>query len=187
MAHKALPVSVALGAAFSLYLKIGCFHPLVKFASPEEGPLGDEREEMVHIAEEEAIVEEEEEEDELKDEVQSQSSASSEDYIIILPECFDTSRPLGDSMYSSALSQPGLERGIEGGEPGVEAGQEPVEAGEGPPGGENQPQGHSINDILMTSQTLDTVPLTPEVVGPPPRLPRYHPHSPQLGCSSEVE
>ena len=27
------------------------------------------------------------------------SSASSEDYIIILPDCFDTSRPLGDSMY----------------------------------------------------------------------------------------
>ncbi|XP_017287702.1 next to BRCA1 gene 1 protein isoform X2 [Kryptolebias marmoratus] len=35
------------------------------------------------------------------------SSSSSEDYIIILPDCFDTSRPLGDSMYSSALSQPG--------------------------------------------------------------------------------
>lgn len=148
----------------------------MKFASPEEGPLGDEREEMVHISEEEAIVEEEEEEeeDELKDEVQSQSSASSEDYIIILPECFDTSRPLGDSMYSSALSQPGLERGAEG-EPGIEAGQEPVEAGETPPGGETQPQGYSINDILMTSQTLDTVPLTPEVVGPPPRLPRNPP------------
>ncbi|XP_014402700.1 PREDICTED: next to BRCA1 gene 1 protein isoform X3 [Myotis brandtii] len=148
----------------------------MKFASPEEGPLGDEREEMVHISEEEAIVEEEEEdeEDELKDEVQSQSSASSEDYIIILPECFDTSRPLGDSMYSSALSQPGLERGAEG-EPGIEAGQEPVEAGETPPGGETQPQGYSINDILMTSQTLDTVPLTPEVVGPPPRLPRSPP------------
>ncbi|KAM9747956.1 next to BRCA1 gene 1 protein isoform 5-T6 [Dama dama] len=143
----------------------------LKFASPEEGPLADEREEIVQIAEEEAAVEEE---DELKDEVQSQSSASSEDYIIILPECFDTSRPLGDSMYSSALSQPGLERGAEG-EPGIEAGQEPVEAGERPPGGENQPQGHSINDILMTSQTLDTVPLTPEVVGPPPQLPRSPP------------
>ncbi|OWK14956.1 NBR1 [Cervus elaphus hippelaphus] len=143
----------------------------MKFASPEEGPLADEREEIVQIAEEEAAVEEE---DELKDEVRSQSSASSEDYIIILPECFDTSRPLGDSMYSSALSQPGLERGAEG-EPGIEAGQEPVEAGERPPGGENQPQGHSINDILMTSQTLDTVPLTPEVVGPPPQLPRSPP------------
>lgn len=73
-------------------------------------------------------------------------------------------------MYSSALSQPGLERGAEG-EPGVEAGERVA-------GGENQPQGQSINDILMTSQTLDTVPLTPEVVGPPPQLPRYHPHPP---------
>ncbi|XP_029068361.1 next to BRCA1 gene 1 protein isoform X2 [Monodon monoceros] len=151
----------------------------LKFAPPEEGPLGDEREEIVRIVEEEAVMEEEEEE-ELRDEVQSQSSASSEDYIIILPECFDTSRPLGDSMYSSALSQPGLERGAEG-EPGVEAGQEPVEAGERPPGGENQPQGHSINDILMTSQTLDTVPLTPEVVGPSPRLPRSPPYAQHHG------
>nr|XP_011723320.1 next to BRCA1 gene 1 protein isoform X3 [Macaca nemestrina] len=149
----------------------------VKFALPEEGPLGDEREEIVHITEEEAVMEEEEEEEEeeeLKDEVQSQSSASSEDYIIILPECFDTSRPLGDSMYSSALSQPGLERGAEG-EPGVEAGQEPAEAGERLPGGENQPQEHSISDILMSSQTLETVPLIPEVVELPPPLPRSPP------------
>uniref|UniRef100_A0A8B9WL69 NBR1 autophagy cargo receptor n=1 Tax=Bos mutus grunniens TaxID=30521 RepID=A0A8B9WL69_BOSMU len=151
--------------------------PQMKFASPEEGPLADEREEIVQIAEEEAVVEEE---DELKDEVRSQSSASSEDYIIILPECFDTSRPLGDSMYSSALSQPGLERGAEG-EPGIEAGQEPVEAGERPPGGDNQPQGHNINDILMTSQTLDTVPLTPEVVGLPPQLPRSPPSAQHHG------
>ncbi|XP_010592789.1 next to BRCA1 gene 1 protein isoform X1 [Loxodonta africana] len=142
----------------------------MKSASSEgEGQLGDEREEIVRIAEEEVV-----EEDELKDEVQSQSSASSEDYIIILPECFDTSRPLGDSMYSSALSQPGLERGAEG-EPGVEAGQEPAEAGERLPGGENQLQRHSISDILMTSQTLEAVPLTPEVVGPPPVLPRSPP------------
>lgn len=141
----------------------------MKPALPEEGPLGDDREEIVHIAEEEAM-----EEDELNDEVQSQSSSSSEDYIIILPECFDTSRPLGDSMYSSALSQPGLERGTEG-ELGVEAGQEPIEDGEGSAREENRPQEHSINDILMTSQTLDTVPLTPEVIGPPPQLPRYHP------------
>ncbi|XP_078230518.1 next to BRCA1 gene 1 protein isoform X8 [Callithrix jacchus] len=149
--------------------------PVVKFALPEEGPLGDEREEIVHITEEKVVEEEEEEEeDELKDEVQSQSSASSEDYIIILPECFDTSRPLGDSMYSSALSQPGLERGAEG-EPGVEAGQEPAEAGERLPGGENQPQEHSINDILMTSQTLETVPLIPEVVELPSPLPRSPP------------
>lgn len=134
----------------------------MKLALPEEGLLGDEKEEIVHIAEEE--VGEEEEEDELQDEVQSQSSASSEDYIIILPECFDTSRPLGDSMYSSALSQPGLERGAEG-----EAG---VEGGKTLPEEENQPQEHPITDILMTSQTLETVPLIPEVVGLPPPLPR---------------
>ncbi|XP_075850703.1 next to BRCA1 gene 1 protein isoform X2 [Microcebus murinus] len=148
----------------------------MKFALSEEGPPEDEREEIVHIAEEEVVMEEEEEEeeDELKDEVKSQSSASSEDYIIILPECFDTSRPLGDSMYSSALSQPGLERGAEA-EPGVEAGPEPAEAGERLPRGENQPQEHSISDILMTSQTLETVPLIPEVVGLPPPLPRSPP------------
>ncbi|XP_028712721.1 next to BRCA1 gene 1 protein isoform X4 [Peromyscus leucopus] len=138
----------------------------LKFALPEEGPLGDEREEIVHIAEEE--------EEELQDEVESQSSASSEDYIIILPECFDTSRPLGDSMYSSALSQPGLERGAEG-QPGIEAGQEPAEALERLPEGESQPQEQSISDILTTSQTLDTVPLVPEVVGLPPPLSRSSP------------
>ncbi|XP_006901792.1 PREDICTED: next to BRCA1 gene 1 protein [Elephantulus edwardii] len=141
----------------------------VRRALPE-GPRGDEREEIIHIAEEEFV----EEEDDFKDEVQSQSSASSEDYIIILPECFDTSRPLGDSMYSSALSQPGLERGVEG-EPIIETGQEPAEAGETLPGGENQPQRHTINDILMASQTLEAVPLTPEVVGPSPPLPRSPP------------
>lgn len=137
----------------------------LKFALPEEGPLGDEREEIVHIAEEE---------EELQDEVQSQSSASSEDYIIILPECFDTSRPLGDSMYSSALSQPGLERGAEG-NPRIEAGQELTEAGKRLPEGESQPQEQSISDILTTSQTLDTVPLVPEVVGLPPPLSRSSP------------
>lgn len=141
----------------------------LKFALPEEGPLGDEREEIIRVAEEEVV-----EEEELQDEVQSQSSASSEDYIIILPECFDTSRPLGDSMYSSALSQPGLERGSEG-EPGIEAGQEPTEAGERLPEGESQPQEQSISDILTTSQTLDTVPLVPEVVGLPPAPSRSSP------------
>ncbi|XP_020773893.1 NBR1 autophagy cargo receptor a [Boleophthalmus pectinirostris] len=42
------------------------------------------------------------------DEVSSQTSSvsSCDDYIIVLPDCFDTSRPLGQSMYSSALSQP---------------------------------------------------------------------------------
>uniref|UniRef100_A2A4N7 Next to BRCA1 gene 1 protein n=1 Tax=Mus musculus TaxID=10090 RepID=A2A4N7_MOUSE len=145
--------------------------PQMKFALPEEGPRGDEREEIVHIVEEEVVEEEEEVQDE---EVQSQSSASSEDYIIILPECFDTSRPLGDSMYSSALSQPGLERGAEG-EPGIESGLEPTEARERLPERESQPQEQSISDILTTSQPLDTVPLVPEVAGLPAALSRSAP------------
>lgn len=142
----------------------------MKFALPEEGPRGDEREEIVHIAEEEAV----EEEDVQDEEVQSQSSASSEDYIIILPECFDTSRPLGDSMYSSALSQPGLERGAEG-EPGIESGQEPAEARERLQERESQPKEQSMSDILTTSQPLDTVPLVPEVAGLPAALSRSAP------------
>ncbi|XP_068923692.1 next to BRCA1 gene 1 protein isoform X4 [Petaurus breviceps papuanus] len=133
---------------------------------PEERLMSDEKKDTVQVVEKE-----EEEEEELKDEVRSQgSSASSEDYIIILPECFDTSRPLGESMYSSALSQPGLEQLMEL-EQVVKTEQEPAEAYEGLPRGENQLQGHSINDILTTSQTLDAVLLTPEVVGPPKQLP----------------
>ncbi|NXF34481.1 NBR1 protein, partial [Nyctibius bracteatus] len=101
------------------------------------------------------------EEDDDKDDVQSQgSSASSEDYIIILPECFDTSRPLGESMYSSALSQPSLEKT---GEP---------EAGAERPEGESQPQIHSVSDILTTSQALAVVPLTPEVADTLPQTQR---------------
>ncbi|XP_064170528.1 next to BRCA1 gene 1 protein isoform X1 [Anguilla rostrata] len=81
-----------------------------------------------------------------QDEVRSQaSSASSEDYIIILPDCFDTSRPLGESMYSSALSQAGAD---------------------GAPSGCS-----SVSDMLCASQTLDAVPLTPVVVPATPRRP----------------
>ncbi|KAJ8345664.1 hypothetical protein SKAU_G00298570 [Synaphobranchus kaupii] len=81
-----------------------------------------------------------------QDEVRSQaSSASSEDYIIILPDCFDTSRPLGESMYSSALSQTGAD---------------------GTPSSCS-----SVSDMLCASQTLDAVPLTPVVVPATPIRP----------------
>ncbi|NWS82687.1 NBR1 protein, partial [Toxostoma redivivum] len=90
-----------------------------------------------------------------KDDVQSQcSSASSEDYIIILPECFDTSRPLGDSMYSSALSQPGVEKTGE-----------PETAAESPERG-SQPQ------IPRVSDTLAAVPITPATVDSLPQAQR---------------
>ncbi|KAF1546458.1 hypothetical protein FQV19_0009799, partial [Eudyptula minor] len=99
--------------------------------------------------------------DEEEDDVQSQgSSASSEDYIIILPECFDTSRPLGESMYSSALSQPSLEKT-----------REPETGAESPEGG-SQPQIHSVSEILTTSQTLAVVPLTPEIADTLPQTQR---------------
>ncbi|XP_064329419.1 next to BRCA1 gene 1 protein isoform X2 [Phalacrocorax carbo] len=100
-------------------------------------------------------------EDDDKDDVQSQgSSASSEDYIIILPECFDTSRPLGESMYSSALSQPSFEKTGE-----------PETGAENPEGG-SQPQICSVSDILTTSQTLAVVPLAPEIVDALPQTQR---------------
>ncbi|NXW53853.1 NBR1 protein, partial [Eurystomus gularis] len=103
-----------------------------------------------------------EEEYDDKDDVQSQgSSASSEDYIIVLPECFDTSRPLGESMYSSALSQPSLEKT---GEP---------ETGAEKPAGGSQLQTHSVSDILTASQTLAVVPLTPETADSLPKTQRY--------------
>ncbi|XP_064030154.1 next to BRCA1 gene 1 protein isoform X2 [Pogoniulus pusillus] len=96
-----------------------------------------------------------------KDDVQSQgSSASSEDYIIILPECFDTSRPLGESMYSSALSQPSLEKT---GEPETRA--------EIPEGG-NQQQIHNISDTPITSQAPAVVPLAPDTADTLPQMQR---------------
>ncbi|XP_069763447.1 NBR1 autophagy cargo receptor a isoform X2 [Narcine bancroftii] len=97
-----------------------------------------------------------------KYEVESQgSSECSEDYIIILPECFDTNRPLGESMYSSALSQPEeIEEEIEVVSDADISGNENTMS-------ENQPQLHNINDILCISQTLEMEPLKPEVVSAP--------------------
>uniref|UniRef100_A0A8C1NX73 NBR1 autophagy cargo receptor b n=1 Tax=Cyprinus carpio TaxID=7962 RepID=A0A8C1NX73_CYPCA len=90
------------------------------------------------------------------------SSASSEDYIIILPDCFDTSRPLGESMYSSALSQPGEEPSEGDHLESVETAdlQSPVAAAVAAVSAD-------ANDMLCASQTLDAVPLTPVIVVAP--------------------
>ncbi|NXF11851.1 NBR1 protein, partial [Smithornis capensis] len=102
-----------------------------------------------------------EQEEDDKDDIQSQgSSASSEDYIIILPECFDTSRPLGESMYSSALSQPSLEKTGE------------LETGAENPEGGNQPQIHRVSDTLSASQTRAAIPLTPATADSLPQTQR---------------
>lgn len=53
-----------------------------------------------HKETEKSEQEEEKDEEEKTDGPRSRSSStSSEDYIIILPDCFDTTRPLGESMY----------------------------------------------------------------------------------------
>ncbi|XP_055079763.1 next to BRCA1 gene 1 protein isoform X2 [Periophthalmus magnuspinnatus] len=107
------------------------------------------------------------------------SSTSSEDYIIVLPDCFDTSRPLGDSMYSSALSQPGDVPARTPTDPSADASADSsadqfADPSADPPGPsavsgapDRGPSPSSANDMLCTSQTLDQEPLTPEVVAPP--------------------
>lgn len=102
-----------------------------------------------------------------KYEMESQGSSDcSEDYIIILPECFDTSRPLGESMYSSALSQPEeMEEEEEEEEIEVVSDFEISESENAVC--ENKPQSHNINDILCISQTLEMELLKPEVVSAP--------------------
>uniref|UniRef100_A0A1A8G6C4 Neighbor of brca1 gene 1 n=1 Tax=Nothobranchius korthausae TaxID=1143690 RepID=A0A1A8G6C4_9TELE len=149
------------------------------------------------------------------DEVSSQTSSvsSGDDYIIVLPDCFDTSRPLGESMYSSAMSQPETVAAGTSTDPDPEQEKEKEETCDFEPcreaplterkeetetiaveeSLENTWPPHvslihsSVNQMLCTSQTLDAVTLTPEVVSlpvvpqplhPPPTL--YSPRSEAL-------
>ncbi|XP_076856578.1 NBR1 autophagy cargo receptor a isoform X2 [Brachyhypopomus gauderio] len=119
------------------------------------------------LEEEEGKREEQEKDEEAGewDEVSSQaSSASSDDYIVVLPDCFDTSRPLADSMYSSAMSQPGTVCTTEP----QEALDRTTARGEmAEPAASAQ---NSVNRLLSTSQILNTPPLIPEVVPAPVSL-----------------
>ncbi|XP_027886001.1 NBR1 autophagy cargo receptor a isoform X4 [Xiphophorus couchianus] len=137
------------------------------------------------------------------DEVSSQTSSvsSSDDYIIVLPDCFDTSRPLGESMYSSAMSQPDTAAAATAASstdpdqeqekdepcnfepcreaPLMERKEEETIAVEESLGNtwplHVSPIHSSVNQMLCASQTLDAVTLTPEVV-PPPVVPQpLHP------------
>ncbi|XP_053700079.1 NBR1 autophagy cargo receptor a isoform X2 [Synchiropus splendidus] len=118
------------------------------------------------------------------DEVSSQTSSvsSCEDYIIVLPDCFDTSRPLGESMYSSALShpvaaatatQPESEQQGEleensGASRELEQREESVAEQASNIGCPPDPLVDStVTQMLCASQNLDAVTLTPEVVPPP--------------------
>ncbi|XP_054861203.1 next to BRCA1 gene 1 protein isoform X2 [Amphiprion ocellaris] len=115
--------------------------------------------------------------EEKREETRSRSSStSSEDYIIILPDCFDTSRPLGESMYSSALSQPGDipdKTPIDSDTTSSDHPRRITVEGELCKADETAmvlgtelSRNSSANDMLCTSQTLDDEPLTPEVVAP---------------------
>ncbi|KAM4716008.1 NBR1 autophagy cargo receptor a isoform 3-T3 [Anableps anableps] len=136
------------------------------------------------------------------DEVSSQTSSvsSSDDYIIVLPDCFDTSRPLGESMYSSAMSQPDTAAATAASSTDPDQEQEKDEPCNFEPCREAplmerkeeetiaveeslgstwplhvSPIHSSVNQMLCASQTLDAVTLTPEVV-PPPVVPQpLHP------------
>ena len=137
----------------------------------------------VEIEEEKEHEEEEEEEradgDEVSSQISTLSSSSCEDYVIVLPNCFDTSRPLDESTYSSTLSEPVTTAAVE-----QEAApdSEPEELDRATPEGERQERGEaaatvtettihsSVNQMLCASQTLDAVPLAPEVVPPPVSL-----------------
>lgn len=131
------------------------------------------------LEEEEVKKEDQDKEDDAGewDEVSSQaSSASSEEYLVVLPDCFDTSKPLGDSLYSSAVSQDGNVCSTE-----PERAQD-QNAAEGDTFMQN-----SVSRLLCTSQILNTPPLIPEVAPTPVSLsspPTLHTHRSELHNSA---
>ncbi|KAL3987763.1 hypothetical protein ACER0C_014878 [Sarotherodon galilaeus] len=153
---------------------------------PEHTATGEAEESHVESICVESRVRDKQEEEEKRGVMRSRSSStSSEDYIIILPDCFDTSRPLGESMYSSALSQPGDVQAKTATDPDTPSAErrdsaagerEADEVDEAAPGMELS-GASSANDMLCTSQTLDDEPLTPEVVTPPKAVVTSHPES----------
>ncbi|XP_077481148.1 NBR1 autophagy cargo receptor a [Stigmatopora argus] len=148
------------------------------------------------------------------DELSSQSSSSSscDDFIIVLPDCFDMSRPLGESMYSSAMSQPDAvvtatlaspeplqeedyASDAGGASPPLQPGEDEQDDEEQSEDDEDDPAGDivtagaltihsSVNQMLCASQTLDTATLTPEVVPPPPA--NYSPRSEALYLAEDA-
>ncbi|XP_029996569.1 next to BRCA1 gene 1 protein isoform X6 [Sphaeramia orbicularis] len=174
-------------------------HAPVKGSHPGTGKEEDECSHMESIRMESRDKEAEEDKDkgeEKREGMRSRSSStSSEDYIIILPDCFDTSRPLGESMYSSALSQPGDIPAKTPPDPETPSSDHPgsstAEKGEQAEGAETTAAlgtgvsgTSSANDMLCTSQTLDDEPLTPEVVAPPTAIVTV---SPERGTDVDVK
>ncbi|XP_026209517.1 next to BRCA1 gene 1 protein [Anabas testudineus] len=179
------PLSVALNPGPGPSSAPTPLHASARAATLQEHEATDEVEESpmesicvesgVKESEKEAEKDKEKEGEEKREGGRSRSSStSSEDYIIILPDCFDTSRPLGESMYSSALSQPGDIPAKTPTDPDTPSSDHPGSTTpEGELGETDEAAGtelsgtSSANDMLCTSQTLDDEPLTPEVVAPP--------------------
>ncbi|XP_033975088.1 NBR1 autophagy cargo receptor a isoform X1 [Trematomus bernacchii] len=164
-----------------------------------------ENEEVIDDMQNMAEIQEEKEEGGTKgedwEEVSSQTSSvsSCDDYIIVLPDCFDTSRPLGESMYSSAMSQPDPAPPAAAADDVTPADPDALQEEEEEEDSNSEPDDvaplrerqeavdaedlsvntwpppvpvphSSVNQMLCASQTLDAVTLTPVVV-PPPVLP----------------
>ncbi|KPP72678.1 hypothetical protein Z043_108292, partial [Scleropages formosus] len=85
------------------------------------------------------------------------SSASSEDYVIILPDCFDTSRPLGESASSSAQPRLGGDSGT-----GTDPGFQPLRDGapRGNPENTTASTRRSVTEPLRASQALVSATMT---------------------------
>ncbi|XP_039975731.1 next to BRCA1 gene 1 protein isoform X5 [Xiphias gladius] len=181
------PMSVALTPGLGPSSAPTLLHASARASTLQEHTATDEVEEShmesicvesrVKEREKELVEEKEKEGEDKREGTRSRSSStSSEDYIIILPDCFDTSRPLGESMYSSALSQPGDIPAKTPTDPDTPSSCHPGCTAEGELGEANEAAAapgtelsgtSSANDMLCTSQTLDDEPLTPEVVAPP--------------------
>ncbi|XP_029996565.1 next to BRCA1 gene 1 protein isoform X2 [Sphaeramia orbicularis] len=198
------PIKASLPASLSVALTPGpgpCSVPTPLHAPPRTSTTTEEDEcshmESIRMESRDKEAEEDKDKGEEKREgMRSRSSStSSEDYIIILPDCFDTSRPLGESMYSSALSQPGDIPAKTPPDPETPSSDHPgsstAEKGEQAEGAETTAAlgtgvsgTSSANDMLCTSQTLDDEPLTPEVVAPPTAIVTV---SPERGTDVDVK
>ena len=110
------------------------------------------------------------------------SSVSSCDDYIILPDCFDTSRPLSESVHGSATALEEVEEveeeEEEGEDPTLAAQRGREEAEE--PAEEAWPPAAPRVTQLCTSQTPDTVTLPPEAVPATPLLSPPALYSPRL-------
>ncbi|KAM9425796.1 LOW QUALITY PROTEIN: NBR1 autophagy cargo receptor a [Pholidichthys leucotaenia] len=120
------------------------------------------------------------------------SSVSSDDYIVVLPDCFDTSRPLQVSTYGSTTLQPaGVSEALADLEPDenkeedsyIETDKEQIENSSQNAGPQTvAPLSSNVNQMLCSSQILDTEILFPESLSPSllPPLALYSPRSEAL-------